>query len=104
MAATTSYYAIVRYVPDPIRGEQLNIGVVVTNGAGEFIDARVASDLQRAKTFGGEDTGFLKDFTGGFRRLPRQTHRTPRLEQVAPAGTIRPKTVSEPRNNSVQVN
>jgi hypothetical protein len=60
--AGISYYAVVRYVPDPVRDERINIGVVVASGTGEFIGARFAHDLQRAKSFGAEDVGFLKDF------------------------------------------
>jgi hypothetical protein len=57
-------YSIVRYVPDPVRGEQLNVGVVVaakdeTYFATRFIRPRDASRLRRLGY--DEDFGFLWD-------------------------------------------
>src|SRR5438552_3609007 len=44
-----AYYAIVRYVPDPARGESINVGVVVTTPTGEFFRARFDDRLSRIR-------------------------------------------------------
>lgn len=57
-------YSIVRYVPDPTRGEQLNVGVVVAAEDDSYFGARFASsrDASRLRRLGfGEDFGFLWD-------------------------------------------
>lgn len=40
-------YAIVRVVPRVERGEQMNVGVIVSEVDGEFLDARLETDLTR---------------------------------------------------------
>lgn len=40
-------YAIVRVVPRVERGEQMNVGVIVSEVDGEFLDARLDADLTR---------------------------------------------------------
>lgn len=47
-------YWVVRYVPDPVRGEFVNIGVVA--GAGDDFAFRRVSSLQRASRLGGSAT------------------------------------------------
>lgn len=41
---SVSYYAIVRHVPDPIRGEFTNIGVVVVSDEGGYWGLRLRDD------------------------------------------------------------
>jgi hypothetical protein len=58
------HYSIVRYVPDPIRGEQLNVGVVVVAKDGSYIGARFAGppELARLRRLGFEqDFAFVRD-------------------------------------------
>lgn len=66
-----AYYSIVRYVPDPIRGEQVNVGVLVASEQGEYVGSRFAKDLSRARCVGRrEDLAFLRDFARGFEAPP----------------------------------
>jgi len=55
-----SLYSIVRYVPDPIADERINIGVIVV-GEG-VVRTRFIEHWRRIQQFGGEDIGFLHDF------------------------------------------
>lgn len=55
-----SYYSVIRYFPNPISEECVNVGVAVFgNGAPRF---RFISDWNRAQQFGGESTEFLQRF------------------------------------------
>ena len=55
-----SYYSIIRYVPNPISEECINMGVVVFGtGAPLF---HFIGDWGRARQFGGESTEFLQRF------------------------------------------
>src|SRR4051794_19732972 len=55
-----AFYSVVRYVPDVVANERLNIGVLV------FGDGRVRSQFlenwSRVRSFGAENIGFLKAF------------------------------------------
>lgn len=55
-----SHYSIVRYVPDPIADERVNVGVVVF-GEGRVL-TRFVNRWSRTKTFGGEEVDFLREF------------------------------------------
>jgi hypothetical protein len=55
-----SYYSIVRYVPDPVTDERLNIGIVVY-GEGKVL-SRFLGNWGKARIFGGEDIRFLREF------------------------------------------
>jgi hypothetical protein len=56
-----SQYSVVRYVPDPIADERINVGVVVF-GEG-MLRTKFIRRWSRLRGFGGgEDTGFLRDF------------------------------------------
>jgi hypothetical protein len=54
-----SYYSIIKYLPDPISEEAMNIGVAVFGG-GVTPRFRFISDWTRARQFGGESTEFLE--------------------------------------------
>ncbi len=80
-----AYYAVVRYVPDPVRGEQVNVGVIVVSEKGEFVGARFDRDFTRAKCVGRrEDVSFLRDFARSF-EVPRA--RKQQLLLPMPGGT-----------------
>lgn len=57
-----SYYSVVQYVPDPIAGERINIGVVAFGD--DTVLSRFADGWElRAKRFGKEgDTSYLREF------------------------------------------
>jgi hypothetical protein len=55
-----TYYTVVRYVPDPVADERINIGVMVW-GDGR-IRSRFLSNWQRARHFGIPDVSFIRDF------------------------------------------
>jgi len=60
----TYAYSVLQYVPDPVRGERLNIGVLVAAEAGDYFGSRLLSKsaLGRVKRLGGtEDLSFLQD-------------------------------------------
>lgn len=60
----TYLYSIFRYVPDPVRGEQLNIGVAVAGRDPQFFGARFLPKTQfgRLKRLGyEEDFSFIQD-------------------------------------------
>jgi len=54
------YYTIVRYYPDPITDERINIGVIVF-GDGK-VRSRFVRDWHRVEQFGGEDISYLHEF------------------------------------------
>lgn len=55
-----SFYTVVRYVPDPIADERINIGVIVF-GAG-IVLSKFVTNWQRAQALGNEDLHFLRKF------------------------------------------
>lgn len=59
-----SRYLVVRYVPDAIKGEQINIGVVAYDAS--KVRARFLSNWERVRRFGGADVSFLKEFAKQF--------------------------------------
>ena len=54
-----NYYTVVQYLPDPVNGERINIGVIAFGGGG--IETRFLSNWRRVKSFGG-DIQFLREF------------------------------------------
>jgi hypothetical protein len=56
----TSYFSQIQYVPDPITGERVNIGIVVIDSNG--CQFQFVQDWRRPSQFGGEDVGFLREF------------------------------------------
>lgn len=56
----TTFFSVIKYVPDPIASESINIGVVVF-GVGEPI-FRFTNNWKRAYTFGKIETSFLREF------------------------------------------
>lgn len=55
-----SHYSLVQYAPDPIRGERINIGVVVYDGQGAAKTLFV-ENWSRVKQFSGHDVSFLRE-------------------------------------------
>src|SRR2546426_904839 len=61
--STATYYSIIRYVPDPVRGEQVNVGALAVHADGTFASVRFDRRFDRARSLGrGADVGFLRDF------------------------------------------
>jgi hypothetical protein len=68
--STATYYSIIRYVPDPVRGEQVNIGALAVHGDGTFASVRFDRRFDRARSLGrGADVGFLRDFRDDLEEL-----------------------------------
>lgn len=63
---TVSRYSVVRYVPDPLREEYINIGVVLTTDDGSFSDCRFLQNWKRPRDFAHRDVTFLKDVAADF--------------------------------------
>jgi hypothetical protein len=53
-------YTIVQYVPDPVKDERVNIGVIAFEDG--TVRSRFLRTWARVQTFGGESVEFLKDF------------------------------------------
>ena len=73
-------YSIVRYVPDPGRGEQLNVGVVVGCEGAPYFGARFLPQQQagRLRALGfDDDFGFLRDLASEFRASAVKPERLP---------------------------
>jgi hypothetical protein len=49
MTATTGFYSIVQYCPDPMRKEVANVGVVLFCPEHQFLAVRMAKDAHRVK-------------------------------------------------------
>jgi hypothetical protein len=56
----TSLYSVVKYLPDPVADESINIGVVAFGDEGPQF--RFVQNLNRAKLLGDNDVSFLRDF------------------------------------------
>jgi hypothetical protein len=55
-----TYYTVVQYLPNPLSGERMNVGLIAWS-AGR-IAARFIDDWRRVQSFGGEDIEFIRDF------------------------------------------
>ena len=56
-----SYYSIVRFLPDPVRDERINVGVLAYDDAGD-VAGHFVRDWKRIRNFAGQDVAFLQDF------------------------------------------
>jgi len=63
---TVLRYSIIRYVPDPLREEHMNIGVVVAADDATYADVRFLNTWKRAQRFSQHDVAFLRDFAQDF--------------------------------------
>lgn len=84
--SSTYLYWLVRYVPDVVRGEQVNVAVIVGRDASDWA-IRVAADLRRASRLGGDASG-LRPWLD---QLARTIHEfeNPPLEMFAPSEEVR---------------
>lgn len=57
-----NYYSIIRYVPNPLNAEFINIGIYAFNES--EIKVKFLEKWDRAQAFGNEDISFLIDFKG----------------------------------------
>jgi hypothetical protein len=58
----SSHFAVVQYVPCPVRGERINIGVIALED--NIAKCQFVDDWTRAERFGDGDVTFLKEFAG----------------------------------------
>jgi hypothetical protein len=73
-----SYYTIAEFVPDPIRGERINVGVIVFGDG--MVRSRFLTNWNRVQAFAGNHhISFLKDFA---ERVQDWAPQQPRLGQV----------------------
>ena len=67
-----SQYRVISYVPDPVIGERINVGVLVYGDG--VARCRFVQNWQRVKQFGYGDVAFLQDFAKDFEdRISLQT-------------------------------
>ncbi len=79
LTSAVSQYSVIQYVPDPIRDERVNIGVVLICPDLRFADARITTSLRRARQLAPDrDVTFLS-------AVRRDLERT--LEEFASSGT-----------------
>jgi Protein of unknown function (DUF3037) len=67
----TSHYTIAQYVPDPTADERMNIGVITWDESRVY--SNFVSDFTRARAFGGQNVGFLREFTDYVSDLTKKT-------------------------------
>src|SRR5260370_14407344 len=58
--STPTRYTVVEYLPNPISGERMKVGIIAWNEG--RMAAQFLSDWRRVHSFGGEDIGFVRDF------------------------------------------
>jgi len=63
----TAKYTVVQYVPNPTAEERMNIGLIVWDE--KRVYSHFVPDWSRARSFGGENISFLKDFAGKVSKL-----------------------------------
>lgn len=76
-------YSVVQYVPDPVAGERINVGVITWDA--QTLHARFLENWSRARQFGGENTEFLKDFAEKIRELADSDIHAPLRSENGPA-------------------
>ena len=78
-----SHYTVVQYLPNPLSGERVNVGVIAW-GDGRM-SARFIDDWRRIQSFGGEDISFIRDFA---RRVEEATTASLDLPGVVSGGRL----------------
>jgi DUF3037 family protein len=78
-----TYYTVVHYLPNPLSGERVNVGVIAWNDG--QITARFVDDWRRIHSFGGEDIRFIRDFA---RRVEEATSANPDLPGLGSSGRL----------------
>ena len=59
-----NYYSLVRYLPDPVTGEQVNVAAIIFDA--EHVELRTTHNWKRIQRFGGENIAFIQDFIKAF--------------------------------------
>jgi hypothetical protein len=96
----TSYFSIIRYVPDPLTGEQMNIGVVVFGDGKTRV--RFTRDWQRLQSFGGDNAQFLRHFAESARRSSSENLPLPGFEEPIDLSEDSVRAVAGKWMNSIQ--
>jgi hypothetical protein len=87
-----SFYSVVQYVPDAVREERVNIGVVVF-GAGR-VRSLFVQRFGRVRQFAGKDVSFLKDVAAEAKHWDEKTirhlasHWTGSVQLTAPSASL----------------
>lgn len=101
MTKKVNYYSIVHYVPDPIRDERINIGVIVVDDENLVAYAKFLPNFSRAKQFGHEDITFLIEFA---QSVELEIREQKNLSSNMPRWNInRLKELNLNWNNSIQI-
>src|SRR5437660_835922 len=69
-----SFYSVVQYLPDPVRNERVNVGVLAFGGG--RLRSQFLTNWNRVKQFVGRDVSFLIELSRDARRWDEQTVRT----------------------------
>ena len=73
-----SRYTVVHYLPHPLSGERINVGVIAW-GSG-LLAARFINNWRRVRAFGHEDVEFLQDFIRNVERSVSNLRELPGLD------------------------
>lgn len=99
MKESVTYFSIIRYVPDPVREEQINIGIIAIDATQPYGRARFLTRWERVRRFGGEEIEFIKEFVRDVEhRLPKQ----PALFKDTLLGTEELEKLASNWKNSIQ--
>jgi Protein of unknown function (DUF3037) len=88
----SAFYSVVQYVPDPVRDERINIGVLVL--AGGKVYPHFLKSWHRVRVFGEENIEFLHSFVRQANRLTEEKVREIAgswhcsIQLTAPAGSL----------------
>lgn len=83
----SSHYTLIRYTPDPIAGEQINVGIAAWGEDGFY--ARFVRSWRRIIAFAGEDLTYLREFA---RAVEESTSRTDALPITS--GAVTPEVLT----------
>jgi Protein of unknown function (DUF3037) len=79
-----THYTVVQYLPNPLSGERVNVGVIAMGGG--QISARFVDDWRRIASFGaGDDISFIRDFA---RRIEAAANANGDLPGLVSAGRL----------------
>ena len=84
-------YSVIQFIPDPISGESINIGIVAWDDDG--IKTSMIKDWRRVSSFAYGEIEFLKDFS---RQLKLLASEQPNLPGFGDDGTLKTTKIKQP--------
>ncbi len=101
MAEFTYDYAIVRVVPRIERGEQVNVGVILSCPDADFLDARIELDEERVRALdAGVDLDLVREYLASIPVICRGGAAAGPIGELPPRGRFR--WLVSPRSTIIQ--